>query len=140
MDFHNSTEEEVKSETDTENRKHFFCTLSKTAANAGLVIVDCEPRDQSTSNSVHIDQNQLYFYMQSTVHQFSVQNSRSELIDLAVAAVSDITGFDRVMLYYFDADWHGQVLSEHINEEYVGKVDSYMGLHFPATDIPKQAR
>jgi len=78
--------------------------------------------------------------MQSTVHQFSVQNSRSELIDLAVAAVSDITGFDRVMLYYFDADWHGQVLSEHINEEYVGKVDSYMGLHFPATDIPKQAR
>jgi chemotaxis family two-component system sensor kinase Cph1 len=78
--------------------------------------------------------------MQSTVHQFSVQQSRDELIDLAVAAVSDITGFDRVMLYYFDSDWHGQVLAEHISEEYVGKVDSYMGLHFPATDIPKQAR
>lgn len=54
----------------------------------------------------------------------------------AARFVSEITGFERVMMYRFDADWHGQVVAEHLS----APVDSYMGLHFPATDIPAQAR
>lgn len=54
----------------------------------------------------------------------------------ALRFVSWLTGFERVMMYRFDADWHGQVVAEHLS----APVDSYDGLHFPATDIPAQAR
>ncbi|WP_395749601.1 ATP-binding protein [Prosthecobacter sp.] len=54
----------------------------------------------------------------------------------ALAFVSQLTGFERVMMYRFDPDWHGQVVAEHLS----APVESYDGLHFPATDIPPQAR
>jgi light-regulated signal transduction histidine kinase (bacteriophytochrome) len=56
--------------------------------------------------------------------------------ELAVRFIAELTGFERVMMYRFGEDWHGQVVAEHLS----APVDSYMGLHFPATDIPEQAR
>lgn len=50
--------------------------------------------------------------------------------------VAELTGFERVMVYQFDKDWHGEVVGEHLS----AKVDSYLGHHFPASDIPAQAR
>lgn len=58
------------------------------------------------------------------------------LVDQVVATVAELTGFDRVMCYRFDADWHGEVISEHVAPD----VESFDGLRFPATDIPPQAR
>jgi chemotaxis family two-component system sensor kinase Cph1 len=46
-----------------------------------------------------------------------------------------LTGFDRVMVYRFAHDWSGEVA-----EDREDGVDSYLGTHFPASDIPKQAR
>jgi diguanylate cyclase (GGDEF)-like protein/PAS domain S-box-containing protein len=46
------------------------------------------------------------------------------------------TGFDRVMVYRFDANWDGEVIAE----SRVETASSYLGLHFPASDIPPQAR
>ena len=40
------------------------------------------------------------------------------------------------MVYKFDAEWNGKVLAESKGE----RIDSYMGLQFPASDIPAQAR
>lgn len=50
--------------------------------------------------------------------------------------VRRLTGFDRVMIYRFDEDWHGSVIAE----SRVTGVDSYLAHHFPASDIPAQAR
>ena len=50
--------------------------------------------------------------------------------------VRSIVGFDRVMVYRFDADWEGEVIAESCSE---GEV-SYLGNRFPAGDIPPQAR
>jgi PAS domain S-box-containing protein len=47
-----------------------------------------------------------------------------------------LTGFDRVMIYRFDDAWNGEVLAEAC----VDGMEPYLGLHFPASDIPKQAR
>jgi light-regulated signal transduction histidine kinase (bacteriophytochrome)/CheY-like chemotaxis protein len=47
-----------------------------------------------------------------------------------------LTGFDRVMVYRFAPDWSGEVVAE----DRADGVDSYLGTHFPASDIPKQAR
>ncbi|HEU4903033.1 MAG TPA: GAF domain-containing protein [Flavisolibacter sp.] len=47
-----------------------------------------------------------------------------------------ISGFDKVMVYCFDKDWNGDVVAEEMEEG----MESYLGLKFPASDIPKQAR
>jgi light-regulated signal transduction histidine kinase (bacteriophytochrome) len=51
-------------------------------------------------------------------------------------AVRNLLGYDRVMVYRFDHDWHGEVVAEARAEE----LEAYLGLHYPATDIPVQAR
>jgi diguanylate cyclase (GGDEF)-like protein/PAS domain S-box-containing protein len=53
-----------------------------------------------------------------------------------VTLVRMVTGFDRVMAYRFDANWDGEVIAE----SRVETTSSYLGLHFPASDIPPQAR
>ncbi len=47
-----------------------------------------------------------------------------------------LTGFDRVMVYQFDEDGHGSVIAE----AKIDALDPFLGLHYPASDIPKQAR
>jgi light-regulated signal transduction histidine kinase (bacteriophytochrome)/CheY-like chemotaxis protein len=59
-----------------------------------------------------------------------------ELSRLAAAEIWRLTGFDRVMVYRFDEEWNGEVVAEVAGSSPV----SYMGLRFPASDIPPQAR
>jgi light-regulated signal transduction histidine kinase (bacteriophytochrome) len=47
-----------------------------------------------------------------------------------------LSGFDKVMVYCFDADWNGDVVAEEMEDG----MESYLGLKFPASDVPKQAR
>lgn len=47
-----------------------------------------------------------------------------------------VSGFNRVLIYRFDREWHGEVLAEDND----GVLPSYLGLRFPASDIPAQAR
>jgi len=56
--------------------------------------------------------------------------------DLLVKGIFDATKYDRVMLYKFHDDWSGEVISEQTKEGF----GSYMGLRFPASDIPAIAR
>ena len=50
--------------------------------------------------------------------------------------VRRLTGFDRVKVYRFDHQWDGEVIAESRNEA----LPSLLGNHFPASDIPPQAR
>ena len=50
--------------------------------------------------------------------------------------VRALTGFDRVMIYKFDHDQSGEVVAEAAKSG----IGSFMGLHYPASDIPAQAR
>ncbi|HEY0253032.1 MAG TPA: histidine kinase, partial [Kofleriaceae bacterium] len=59
-----------------------------------------------------------------------------DLYRLAATEVRAITGFDRVMIYRFDADWNGQVVAEDKRED----LEAFLGQHYPASDIPAQAR
>ena len=59
-------------------------------------------------------------------------------LEIAVGVVAEITGFHRVMIYQFDDHWNGQVVAELV--DYKQTRDLYRGLHFPASDIPAQAR
>ncbi|WP_244930231.1 SpoIIE family protein phosphatase [Nocardioides sp. W7] len=59
-----------------------------------------------------------------------------ELSEGLVAEIAELTGFDRVMVYRFDEDWNGEVIAERRRSD----LNAFVGLHYPATDIPAQAR
>jgi chemotaxis family two-component system sensor kinase Cph1 len=54
----------------------------------------------------------------------------------AARQVKEVTGYDRVMVYRFWEDGHGEVIAEERNSN----LDPFLGLHYPASDIPQQAR
>nr|AHZ63952.1 phytochrome [Pilularia globulifera] len=58
------------------------------------------------------------------------------LCDMVVEEVRELTGFDRVMAYKFHEDEHGEVVAEIRRSD----LEPYLGLHYPATDIPQAAR
>ncbi|VAI06416.1 unnamed protein product [Triticum turgidum subsp. durum] len=58
------------------------------------------------------------------------------LCDTVVEHVRELTGYDRVMVYKFHDDEHGEVLAESRR----GDLEPYLGLHYPATDIPQASR
>lgn len=80
-----------------------------------------------------------HFYDLSRKSLLALQNTENlqELYEVAAQEVHRLTGFDRVMIYRFDEDWNGEVVAEARTNNVA---DSFLGLHFPATDIPAQAR
>jgi light-regulated signal transduction histidine kinase (bacteriophytochrome)/CheY-like chemotaxis protein len=62
--------------------------------------------------------------------------SKPELFAIAIAELRRTTGFDRVHVYRFDPDGHGEVIAESCAPD----LAPLLGLHFPATYIPTAAR
>jgi light-regulated signal transduction histidine kinase (bacteriophytochrome) len=54
----------------------------------------------------------------------------------AARQIKVMTGFDRVMIYQFEPSGDGKVIAEAVSPA----TGSFLGLHFPASDIPAQAR
>ena len=61
---------------------------------------------------------------------------RSNLMQEAARLMQVLTGFDRVMIYRFHPDGSGEVIAERVRSG----VESFLGLRYPATGIPQQAR
>lgn len=61
-----------------------------------------------------------------------IRHYRAALLE----GMSAVTGFDRIMIYRFHEDWSGEVIAEHLS----ATLGSYLGLRFPASDIPAIAR
>ncbi|PPD44780.1 MAG: histidine kinase [Methylocystis sp.] len=58
------------------------------------------------------------------------------LCDAAASMFRDLTGYDRVMVYRFDEEGHGEVFSETKCPE----LEAFLGNRYPASDIPQMAR
>lgn len=69
-------------------------------------------------------------------HAARSSTSVEGLCDMAVRQLRALTGYDRVMAYRFDETGAGEVLAEARSDG----IGSFLGLHFPASDIPQQAR
>ncbi|WP_019986721.1 ATP-binding protein [Rudanella lutea] len=96
----------------------------------GLILLEWEPVGESTQQIM----NQRLIAEALT----EMQSSRQliELLQNTARRVKTIIGFDRVMVYRFAPDWHGQVVAEEKEEH----LEPFLGLHYPASDIPRQAR
>ena len=60
----------------------------------------------------------------------------SELCAAIPRVLRRLTGYDRVIVYRFQPDGHGEV----VGEDKLAEMSPFLGLHYPATDIPEQAR
>jgi light-regulated signal transduction histidine kinase (bacteriophytochrome)/CheY-like chemotaxis protein len=59
-----------------------------------------------------------------------------ELAQESARQMKILTGFDRVMVYRFHEDGSGEVIAEVA----ASGLEPFLGLHYPASDIPRQAR
>jgi diguanylate cyclase (GGDEF)-like protein len=73
---------------------------------------------------------------QRMVGRMRAATSLPQLLQMAAAELRQLTGYDRVMSYQFAEDGHGIVVAEDADSE----MEPYLGLHYPASDIPAQAR
>jgi diguanylate cyclase (GGDEF)-like protein len=74
--------------------------------------------------------------LQSVLESFKQATSTQQLCELVVRGLKAITGFDRVIAYKFSEEGHGQVIAECREPA----MDPYLGLRYPAGDLPAQAR
>ncbi|MEM7620657.1 MAG: ATP-binding protein [Pseudomonadota bacterium] len=109
---------------------HFDAIIHKSGA---FFVLELEPQRETTLSILRQD-----FYRDIMTFSTNLQKIESQeaLFDYVVHEVRRITGFSRIKLYRFDELWNGQVVAESKEEH----MSSYMGLHFPHSDIPKQAR
>lgn len=79
---------------------------------------------------------ELYPAIRELMSGIETATTVEDLCRLAAAHVRRLTGFDRTLVYQFDAGWNGTVVAEDGN----GLLPSYLDLRFPESDIPAQAR
>lgn len=98
----------------------------------GFLILELEP----AVSQENIPFLSFYHLAQVSINQLQATANLKEFCQIIVREVRKVTGFDRVMLYKFDQDGHGAVIAE----EKIDALEPYLGLHYPASDIPKPAR
>ncbi|WP_284412842.1 ATP-binding protein [Acidovorax sp. SUPP2539] len=98
---------------------------------ATQLIVECEPQSK-----VMRPEEPIYGVARDFLPKLQAAETVDDLTQLAAQELQRLTGFGRSLIYRFDHQGHGEVLAEVVLPGY----DSYLGLRFPATDIPQQAR
>lgn len=93
------------------------------------LLLDLEPL-QEDADTVQRTLSRLYMDFKQQ------EEGQSELFQHTARLAKRYFGYDRVMIYRFDEEWNGEVVAEEREPE----MQSWYGLHYPATDIPAQSR
>ena len=93
----------------------------------GGIIIELERAGSSVDISRHLEQG---------LHTIISAASIRALCDETSRIFKSLTGYDRVMIYRFDDEGHGEVFSE----EREPALEAYLGNRYPASDIPQIAR
>lgn len=91
-------------------------------------IIEFEPHSQHSDQPLEM--------ARMLISRVRAINSIDELVDKSVRLIFAMLAYDRVMIYRFEHDGAGKVVSEHKRRD----LESFKGQYFPASDIPKQAR
>ena len=98
----------------------------------GLLMLEFEGWDAS----LPVQLQELHAAVRATMNQLQKAESLAAFCQMAAERVRQFSGFDRVMVYRFLDDGSGHVFAEARRED----LESFLGLHYPASDIPAQAR
>lgn len=97
-----------------------------------VLILELEPTDsvnQISFLSFHALANEAIAKMRKA-------SNLRDLLQLVASEVQKMTGFDRVMVYEFDYTGAGCVVAEVKRDD----LSPYLGLHYPASDLPEEVR
>src|SRR5919199_552819 len=100
--------------------------------NDQVLILELEPKIFEQKK----DELSFYNLVRASVVKIKKAANLRETAELIVKEVKNITGYDRVMIYRFEPDESGVVIAEDKQAE----LESYLNIHYPASDIPQQAR
>ncbi|KAL3508171.1 hypothetical protein ACH5RR_033553 [Cinchona calisaya] len=102
------------------------------------IVIDLEPaRTEDPALSIAGAVQSQKLAVRAISHLQSLPGGDIKLLcDTVVESVRELTGYDRVMVYKFHEDEHGEVVAESKRAD----LDAYIGLHYPATDIPQASR
>lgn len=102
------------------------------------IVIDLEPaRTEDPALSIAGAVQSQKLAVRAISHLQSLPGGDIKLLcDTVVESVRELTGYDRVMVYKFHEDEHGEVVSESKRSD----LEPYIGLHYPATDIPQASR
>ncbi|MTJ16749.1 MULTISPECIES: ATP-binding protein [unclassified Dolichospermum] len=128
LDFINPTKIWIKKQGD--EYTIFDATFYRNSE--GFLILELEP----TASQENIPFLSFYHLAKSSINRLEKSKSLRDFSQIIVQEIRKITGFDRVMLYKFSDDGHGSVIAE----EKIATLESYLGLHYPESDIPQPAR
>jgi light-regulated signal transduction histidine kinase (bacteriophytochrome) len=98
--------------------------------NEGVGLLELEP---SAPDDAGPD---FYCLVKKSIVRLQGVTSVQEFCQVACDEVRQLTGLDRVMAYFFHEDGSGEVIAEARRED----LHSWLGLHYPAHDIPQPAR
>ena len=103
-----------------------------------LLLAEIEPIDAGpgAAESVGMATARLTESLSAAVQRFSAATAIGSLADAVVRTFRDMLGYDRVMVYKFDPDGHGKIIAEARDP----RLESLLGHHYPASDIPQRAR
>ena len=93
------------------------------------VVLELEP--SSSDVNAH-----LQTLVGSSLSRILEGKTLDDILQSAATQIRELIGYDRVMVYKFWEDGHGEVVAETRRDD----LEPFMGLHYPASDIPKQAR
>ncbi|PPS45094.1 ATP-binding protein [Chroococcidiopsis sp. TS-821] len=97
-----------------------------------ILILELEPKLTQEDR----DFIRFYHLVKGAIAKMQKAPTLLEMCQSITQEVQKLTGFDRVMIYQFDGKQAGKVVAEQKRED----LTSYLGLHYPATDIPDQAK
>jgi light-regulated signal transduction histidine kinase (bacteriophytochrome) len=106
--------------------KPFYLIISTTE---NYYLLEFEP----AASDLNIDLQKI---IGRSVSEMLADKDLQRLLENSARQVKQIINYDRVMIYRFAEDEHGEVVAEAKNDN----LGSWLGLHYPASDIPKQAR
>jgi chemotaxis family two-component system sensor kinase Cph1 len=98
----------------------------------GMIVLELEPAYRRAT----AERFDVYPQVQIALTAVRSAATVADLCKVVAQQVREINGFDRVMVYRFDSEWNGEVIAEEKRED----LEPFLGLHYPASDIPVQAR
>ncbi len=99
----------------------------------GALLLQLEPHRRSAEEQQTLD---IYMSARSVTADLKHARSLGEFSDITARYVREHTGYDRVVIYRFLPDDSGEVIGESKRAD----MPSWLGLRYPASDIPVQAR
>lgn len=101
----------------------------------GVLILELERRPEMAAADNGVQLNDFEFLTQF-FSRMKLAQDMEQASRIAAEEIKRCTGYDRVMVYEFDEQWNGKVVAEAREPE----LEPFLGHHYPASDIPKQAR